>query len=196
MWQKAAVSSIFGALNITVVTSNPLQVAADLAVFGVFTLPKTKAGEVPLPLRALDTALGGGLAKLLAKEDFTGKRDQTLSIPTLGKLPFDRVILYGLGDRAKLGNPETRVVAAKAARAANGEKATSLLLALPDGFDKRLRYVAEGLDLGAYRFSKYLTGERAPKSTIATMRPWRSPARCARPTRRNRSTSVSRSPRP
>ena len=155
-------------MNITVVTSSPLEVHADLAVFGVFTLPKAKPGEVPLPLRALDAALGGGLAKVLAKEDFTGKRDQSFAIPTLGKLPFDKVIIYGLGDRAKVGPVETRVFAAKAARAANGEKATTLLVALPDGFDKRLRYVAEGLELGAYRFSKYYTGERAPKSAIAS----------------------------
>ena len=56
-----------------------------------------------------------------------------------------------------------RTFAAKAARAANVEKATTLAVALPAGLEGELRAVAEGLELGAYRFTKYLTGDRKPK---------------------------------
>src|SRR5262249_34976925 len=53
-----------------------------------------------------------------------------------------------------------------AAKAANAEKAKTLVVGIPEGFDGRYRYVAEGLELGAYRFTKYLTGERKPKAEI------------------------------
>jgi leucyl aminopeptidase len=38
---------------------------------------------------------------------------------------------------------------------------------LPDGIESRLRYIAEGLVLGAYRFDKYLTGDRRPKADLS-----------------------------
>jgi leucyl aminopeptidase len=75
--------------------------------------------------------------------------------------------LLGLGERRKLGAPEIRTFAAKAARAANGEKATSMALVLPAGLENDLRAVAEGIELGAYRFTKYLTGERKPKAELS-----------------------------
>ncbi|MBL8613169.1 MAG: leucyl aminopeptidase, partial [Myxococcales bacterium] len=61
---------------------------------------------------------------------------------------------------------DLRAFAAKAARAANAEKAKRLVIGLPAGLESRLRYVAEGLELGAYRFTKYLTGDRRPKAEL------------------------------
>lgn len=150
-------------LKISVQSARPFDVAADIAVVGAFTLPKTKPGEVPAPLKAIDQALGGGLAKLIAKEEFTAKKDQTLVLATLGKLPVDKIIVLGLGDRRALSPADIRAFAGKAARYANNDKAKTLVLGAPDGVEKRLRYVAEGLELGAYRFAKYLTGDRRPK---------------------------------
>jgi leucyl aminopeptidase len=166
-------------LKITARTTHPLDLTADVVVMGTFTLPgskgdkhgkkKTKAGGagtgVPF-VDALDRALGGGVSRLLAKEEFTGKRDQMLIVPTLGRLPAAKLVLLGLGDRDKVGPGEVRTFAAKAARLANGEKAKTLVLALPDGLEARLRILAEGLELGAYRFTKYLTGDRKPKSAL------------------------------
>ena len=43
----------------------------------------------------------------------------------------------------------------------------SLALALPDGaLGSDVRHAAEGLTLGAYRFTKYLTGDRQPKAQL------------------------------
>jgi leucyl aminopeptidase len=141
--------------------------AADVLVVGVLQ-SGSKVGLNPA-LKALDAALGGALAKLVAKEEFTGKRDQTLTFGTLGRIPADKVVLLGLGERRGIGAPEVRTFAAKAARTANGEKATSLALSLPAGLETELRAVAEGLELGAYRFTKYLTGERKPKANLASV---------------------------
>ncbi len=165
-------------LKISARSTQPLDLNADVVVLGTWTFAGAKSdkkkkkskdasGGTGVPfVDALDRALGGGVSRLIAKEEFTGKRDQTLSVPTLGRLPASKLVLFGLGDRDKVGPGEVRSFAAKAARIANAEKAKTLVLAIPDGLESRLRIVAEGLDLGAYRFTKYLTGDRKPKETL------------------------------
>jgi leucyl aminopeptidase len=63
--------------------------------------------------------------------------------------------------------PGLRALAAIAARQAIS--AASLCLALPDkaAGPNALRAVGEGVGLGAYRFTKYLTGKRRPDSELA-----------------------------
>ena len=158
-------------LTLSIRTGKPLETAADVLVVGVwgFSGKETKKAKAGLgeQIDALDRALGGGLAALIAKEEFTAKRDQTLSIATLGKLPAPRLLLMGLGAKGGFGDTEARTFAAKAARAANGEKAKVLAISIPDGAETHARALAEGLELGAYRFTKYLTGDRKPKAELA-----------------------------
>jgi leucyl aminopeptidase len=164
-------------LKISVRTAKALETKADVIVIGVWALAPKKAAAgkatatpklAPLsePLDAIDQALGGGLAGVVAKDEFTGKRDQVLALTTFGRAPADRIILIGLGPKAGFGDAEARAFSAKAARTANSEKAKLLALVLPDGMDARLRAIAEGLELGAYRFTKYLTGDRKPKTAL------------------------------
>src|SRR5262249_42953121 len=120
------------------------------------------------PFKSLDEAIGG-ISNLAAKEEFTGKKDQSLSIPTLGKLSAGRILLLGLGEQGGFSHADARAFAAKAARAANGEKAKTLALVLPPGVDSKMRSIGEGLELGAYRFSKYLTGDRRPKASLESV---------------------------
>ena len=155
-------------LKISIRTAKPLEAPGDVLVVGVWALAKKKSskkGEADA-LAWFERPLGGALARAIAKEDFKGKRDQQLRLSTLGKLPFDSVFLVGLGEPGAMTDAEARSFAAKAARAANGEKATRLTLALPHGLEPRLRYLCEGLELGAYRFTKYLTGDRRPKKNL------------------------------
>ncbi len=181
-------------LKISLRAGSPHEVPADLVVVGVWALSKAassapsvpssaslrdakkRAAAAPAPasigggaLESLDRALGGGLGKLVAKEEFTGKRDQQLSVPTMGRLPADRIILVGLGEKASFGPREQRSFSAKAARSANHDKATTLALGLPDGFEPDFRALGEGLELGAYRFIKYYTGDRKPKTSLANV---------------------------
>jgi leucyl aminopeptidase len=153
-------------LDLQIRVAAPESVAADVLVFGVPQAGGKGPPSFPPSMKGLDAALGGALAKVAAKEEFTGKRDQTLSVTTLGRLPAEKLVLLGLGDRRSLGAPELRVFAAKAARIANAEKASTLAIALPAGFDADLRALAEGVDLGAYRFTKYMTGDRKPKAEL------------------------------
>ncbi|HEY6463443.1 MAG TPA: M17 family peptidase N-terminal domain-containing protein, partial [Polyangiaceae bacterium] len=153
------------ALDIQLRAAQPIDLAADVLVVGVIHAAG-KSPSLPPSIKPIDAALGGALSKLAAREEFTGKRDQVLSVATLGRLAADKVVLLGLGDRRAIGAPEARTFAAKAARIANGEKAKSLALAVPAGLEADLRPLAEGLELGAYRFTKYLTGDRKPKAAL------------------------------
>ena len=152
-------------LKIAARQASALALTADVVVLGTWSL-SSKKGAKNAQLDALDLALGGGLARLIAKEEFTGKREQTLTLPTLGRLPAPKVVLLGLGERESAHLGEVRTFAAKAARIANAERAKTLVRALPDGLEAKLRIVAEGLELGAYRFTPYFSGERKPKESL------------------------------
>jgi leucyl aminopeptidase len=156
------------ALDIQLRAAQPIDLAADVLVVGVLQIGG-KSPALPPSLKPIDAALGGALSKLAAREEFTGKRDQSLALATLGRIQADKIVLLGLGERRSLGVAGARTFAAKAARIANSEKARSMALALPAGLEGELRAVAEGLELGAYRFTKYLTGDRRPKTELASV---------------------------
>ncbi len=158
-------------LKITVRSVLPARETGDLMVVGVPLLgAPARAGAKKrnqrLPLDGFDRALGVSFARLLKKEEFKGKKDQQLSTATFGKVNAARLVLIGLGDVAKLGPGDIRTFAAKAARIANSDKSRRLVLGVPAGLEGRLREVVEGLELGAYRFTKYMTGDRKPKSEL------------------------------
>lgn len=150
-------------LKISVRSVEPTREAGDLVVVAVRANSSSKKNDT---IQSLDRALGGALGRLLRKEEFKAKKDQQVSLSTLGRLKADRLVVYGLGDVDKLTPGDVRTFAAKAARLANADKAKRLVLGLPQGLETRLREVAEGLELGAYRFTKYLTGDRKPKAEL------------------------------
>lgn len=119
-------------------------------------------------LHEIDDGLGGALRRAIKDEEFTAKRDTALTVSTYGKVAARKVVLLGVGAAAKAGAIESRQAAAKAAKVANAEKATSLGVALRNKGDAvELRAVVEGAVLGAYRFTKYFTGDRRPKKELA-----------------------------
>src|SRR6185312_11569141 len=154
-------------LDTQVRAAQPSELTGDLLVVGV--LQSGTKGTLPKELKSIDQSLDGALARLAAKEEFSGKRDQTLALSTLGRIGAEKLLVMGLGEKRNLGAPEVRTFAAKAARAANGEKAATLAIALPAGVEGELRAVGEGIELGSYRFTKYLTGDRAPKRSLASV---------------------------
>lgn len=83
------------ALDIEVRSAQLLDIDADVLVVGVVRVPRASGGSrkafpLPPPLKAVDDALGGALTKLVAKEDFTGKRDQSVSLGSLGRIKADK----------------------------------------------------------------------------------------------------------
>jgi leucyl aminopeptidase len=144
----------------------PLALTADVLVVAVSPGPFAKQE----PLASLDKAMSGGLTKLIAREEFKGEKDQQLDAPAAGLLPFARVVLLGTGSKGQVSNADLRTLSAKAAKIGNSAKAKSLALVFVDNLAAdKLRYVAEGVVLGAYRFNKYFTGERKPKAELTTV---------------------------
>jgi leucyl aminopeptidase len=157
----------------------------DVLLVGVFSAKAAKAEKVrgkkapakavaspwasSAMLDALDRELGGAISAQASREEFAAKLGSLVTVNTLGKSPARTVIVYGLGDHHHVKPAQLRVMAARAARAANGEKAKTLTIVAPDGDKATIRALAEGAVLGAYRFTKYLTGDRAPKTALETV---------------------------
>jgi leucyl aminopeptidase len=150
-------------LKISVRSVQAAREAGDLVVVGTPLLASRAKKNERTTLDGFDSALGGALGRLFKKDEFQGKKDQQASISTLGRIKAERLIVMGLGDVTKLGSWDVRTFAAKAARAANADKARRLVLGVPAGLEGRIRELVEGLELGAYRFTKYMTGDRRPK---------------------------------
>jgi leucyl aminopeptidase len=148
-------------IKVNLASSDPLSVAADVVVLGVPEGASTGDGV----LARLAEALGEGVARQVKRDDFTGKKDQLLDFQTHGALKPARVLLLGMGS-GKLTDIDYRVLAAKGARFANSVRAESIAIAVPATVDRAERAAAEGLVLGAYRFTRYLTGDRAPRVLI------------------------------
>ncbi|HEY6002221.1 MAG TPA: leucyl aminopeptidase [Anaeromyxobacter sp.] len=149
--------------------SPALEIEADALALPVFA--EDVKGALAGRVRELDRLLGGALATAIRAERFEAKPGQELALSTLGRTPFARVHLLGLGPRAKGGRERgfepLRFAVGKAARAASKAGARSLAAALPDGAPADVvpaaRAAAEGALLGAYDFVRYKTdGEKRP----------------------------------
>ncbi len=145
-------------MKLSLSSTEPLSVAVDVLVLGIPEGASAKDGI----LGELTTRLGPAVARILKREDFTGKKDQSVEIPCNDDVKPARLILFGLG-KEPLGAIEVRLFAARAGRFAIGAKAASLGVAIPGDVVGSERAAAEGVVLGSYRFTKYLTGDRLPK---------------------------------
>lgn len=150
-------------LKIQLSPGEPTTATADVLAIPVFqgNLEKQKL------LSTLDESFDGALSPLLSKAEFQGKFEQLFELPTLGKLPAGRLLLFGCGQKRDLADPQLRNLMASVARSAGSLGAKRLALLVPErSGGEPLRIIAEGLTLGAYRFTKYFTGDRKPKSEL------------------------------
>jgi len=117
-------------------------------------------------LVALDKALGGALLDHVKAVEFEAKLDQVVDLPTLGRLKAKKLVLLGLGKAADLDSARLRASLAGCVRASSGSTTRVLHLVLPEA-EIDLRSVGEAVALGAYRFTKYFTGDRKPKAELS-----------------------------
>ncbi len=119
----------------------------------------------PAALAAADKALEGRLRAAATQEGFKAKADQQTVLHTLGRLEAERVVLLGLGARAKFTPEVLRLAAGRAAKTAQRLKVNEIAFVLPTGQppEALVRAIAEGLVLGAYRFDRYKTSGKDEK---------------------------------
>ncbi|HEY9569117.1 MAG TPA: leucyl aminopeptidase [Thalassobaculum sp.] len=142
---------------------------------GAVVVSATEGGKLSPSAAAIDRETGGLLGKAIAGSRFTGKAHQTLTVFTVE----GRVLLYGLGDPAKLDRAfaESAGGGMYAALAQSGETEATVLMDRDDeGCEARAAQLALGAALRSYRFDKYRTtlekGDRPSleKLTVAVAR--------------------------
>ena len=100
----------------------------------------------------VDAAFGGTLAEVLRTVGATGKQDEIVKIPSMGKVAAGLVVAAGLG-RSDGDGPtaeQVRRASGAAARALAGTKRALSTLSTVD-----LQATVEGTLLGAYKFTEY-----------------------------------------
>ncbi|RJS19265.1 leucyl aminopeptidase [Corallococcus sp. H22C18031201] len=144
-------------------TGDATRASGDLLVIPLFE--GDLGPSAPEPLAAADAAFEGKLRAAAAQEGFKAKAEQSFVIHTLGRLGAERVLLLGLGARARYRPEVLRLAAGRAAKTAQRLKVTSLAIAVPttSHADEALRATVEGLELGAYRFDKYKASAKEDK---------------------------------
>ena len=137
----------------------------EAGLLGLTAFEEDLSGGGASPLKDLDKRLDGHLFALAREERFQGKAGQALFLNTLGRIGASRLLLLGLGPRAKAegvarsGFEPLRMAAGSAGRAAQKAGAGTLSFAVPSELEAAgaARAAVEGALLGAYRFSRYKT---------------------------------------
>ena len=98
-------------IKIQVASSDPLSTAVDVLVLGV---PEgSPSGEGVLA--KLQESLGEAVPKQLKRDDFSGKKDQSVEFTTYERVKPARVLVVGLG-KGPHSDVDVRLLAAKGAR--------------------------------------------------------------------------------
>ncbi|HZW54030.1 MAG TPA: M17 family peptidase N-terminal domain-containing protein, partial [Candidatus Elarobacter sp.] len=131
--------------------------AATSVSTGALVVPVFAGGAVDGVAAEVDRVLGGAIADVLSSGEIAGKPNET-SLLHAKDAPFKRVLVVGLGERAKLTPSALAKYAGTAVRYLGKRGATTLAIALPDGLDGTLAasFAAEGaiaatLDTTIYR---------------------------------------------
>ena len=150
-------------LDLALLNVPAAQAQVDLLAFSAFGDPTKDA-----VFKSIDHALGGALAEVAKSESFEGKTGQILTLHTGGKIPAKRVMVVGGGPRNDFSNPHVRDITAAIAQAANKAGAATVGFVLPAVGGSReaelIQMAIEGLYLGTYKFSRYLTSDDAKRA--------------------------------
>jgi leucyl aminopeptidase len=125
-------------------------------------------GKSHRSLMQVDRALGRALIKTAAQEGFRAKPEHAWVFHTQGKIRAKRVMLLGLGPKAKFRTEQLRLAAGRAAKTIARARGSSVSFDLSAAGNEELpQWVAatvEGLILGGYRYDRYRTTQKEEQS--------------------------------
>ena len=124
---------------------------ADVVVIG--TLKGEKGIALAPGAEAVDAAFDGKLTDVLSALGASGKAEEIVKLPTLGKLPAGVVLAAGLGKPGADGGTNAEQVRRAAGAAARVLTGTARAVSTLSTMD--LQAAVEGTALGAYAFTEY-----------------------------------------
>ena len=156
-------------MKLSLYTDDLREAQVDLVALGVFSDEPDRG----LAFSQLNTALNGVLAQACKDEDFKGKPGQTVVVNVASAGGARRVMVYGYGPRAKYTPEAARRFAGSVARTSRKVGATSVALQLSvldvpaptESVLMLVQSIAEGMELGYYRFDTYRRKE-LPESKL------------------------------
>ncbi len=148
-------------MKVSLSTDSVTAIRADLLVIGVHGALRGNPH-----VKAIDAAIGKSLTTVAKMERFEGKDGQQVRVTATG-IGAKQVLLVGMGEDAPTA-ASTRRLAATAARAASSYGSLALVAPAEDG--QTARALASGALLGAYRYTRYLTGDRVPEKSLGTVK--------------------------
>ncbi|MCP4709480.1 MAG: leucyl aminopeptidase [Planctomycetes bacterium] len=155
--------------SITVSKSPLHQARAEMLVLGIYKDTK----KIPNCYTAVDKASHQAVTKLLKTGDFTANPNETTLLYHTGKLPCQRILLVGLGDKKSLKTNTLRQAAGTATRIAGKLNNVKINLALHPIIDTKIdpqtigQALAEGIIIARYSFNDYLKNDDKSKNTKA-----------------------------
>lgn len=146
-------------MKISLSTDSITKVKADLLAVGVGAGQLGKDAE----LKRLDQATKGLIAQAAKDEGFKGDRGEVIKVPTDGRIGASWVVVVGLGKDMAPAHA-AHWVAVRGAQETKQHR--TLAVVAPDDEVATVRAAAEGIVRGAYRYDRYLTGDRKPKGGV------------------------------
>lgn len=150
-------------MKLEVLNAELKEQTCDVLVVGVWQKTTTLTGVAA----SVDEALGEIITEFVLKKDkFEGKFGSTYLLQTYGKIPANKVLVVGLGEKEKFTPNKLRELSAKIIKKVATIKAKKVCIDLGKlDFEAAQsgQVVAEGAIIGEYSFDKYKTKKESDK---------------------------------
>ncbi len=130
---------------------HPVRHLCQVLVVGCF-----EDGDQEPFFNLLDEELGGYLAALFSRKEFTGGLNKVKLLQTVGRIAPESILLMGLGKRGELTAEKVRQASGSAIQSLRMPGIESFSALLPEGVEN-LSSALEGFALGGYSFDCYKT---------------------------------------
>lgn len=147
--------------------------SSDTAASAVAVVVFQDVRTVPAGYAALDEALGGLIERTIQRPEFKASRGTVVTAyPQRGET-FERVLLVGLGEAAKLDGDALRMGMSRLVGAARAAKIEAIDLRVVEGLDGRLpadqtgHAIADGLSIGTFALTQFKGAASASQGSDA-----------------------------